>query len=36
VFDAGDYAELLATYLGDGHISTLARTERLRIFLDMK
>jgi hypothetical protein len=36
VFDAGDYAELLATYLGDGHISALPRTERLRIFLDAK
>jgi hypothetical protein len=31
---AGDYAELLGLYLGDGHISSLERTDRLRIFLD--
>jgi hypothetical protein len=31
---AGDYAELLGLYLGDGHISPLERTHRLRIFLD--
>jgi hypothetical protein len=31
---AGDYAELLDLYLGDGHISPLARTHRLRIVLD--
>jgi hypothetical protein len=29
-----DYAELLGLYLGDGHISRLARTERLRLSLD--
>jgi hypothetical protein len=31
-----DYAELLGLYLGDGHITELARTERLRIFLDAR
>ena len=31
-----DYAELLATYLGDGDISESARTFRLRITLDQK
>ena len=31
-----DYAELLGLYLGDGHISHLARTQRLRICLDAK
>ena len=31
---AGDYAELLGLYLGDGHIAPLDRTHRLRIFLD--
>ena len=36
VFDAGDYAELLGIYLGDGCISAGARTERLRVFLDAK
>lgn len=35
-FDAGDYAELLDLYLGDGHISPFARTERLRIHLDSR
>jgi hypothetical protein len=35
-FSDADYAELLGLYLGDGHISTLARTQRLRIFLDSK
>jgi hypothetical protein len=34
LFTAGDYAELLGLYLGDGHISRLDRTCRLRIFLD--
>ena len=34
--DAGDYAELLGLYLGDGHISPFARTERLRIHLDAR
>jgi Homeodomain-like domain len=31
-----DYAELLGLYLGDGHITELARTQRLRIFLDAR
>lgn len=31
-----DYAELLGLYLGDGHISELARTQRLRICLDSR
>ena len=31
-----DYAELLGLYLGDGHIAPLARTQRLRIFLDAR
>jgi hypothetical protein len=31
---ADDYAELLGLYLGDGHITQMARTQRLRIFLD--
>jgi hypothetical protein len=35
-FTAGRYAELLGFYLGDGHISTLARTQRLRISLDAR
>ncbi len=35
-FSPGDYPELLALYLGDGSISTHARTERLRIVLDRK
>jgi hypothetical protein len=35
-FTAGDYAELLGLYLGDGHISQLPRTQRLRISLDAK
>jgi hypothetical protein len=35
-FTPADYAELLGLYLGDGHISVLARTERLRIFLDRR
>jgi hypothetical protein len=33
-FTAGDYAELLGLYLGDGCISATARTHRLRIVLD--
>jgi hypothetical protein len=36
VFTDADYAELLGLYLGDGHISALARTERLRLSLDAK
>jgi hypothetical protein len=35
-FTAGHYAELLGLYLGDGHISVLARTQRLRLMLDAK
>jgi hypothetical protein len=35
-FTPADYAELLGLYLGDGHISQLARTERLRVFLDSR
>jgi hypothetical protein len=35
-FEPADYAELLGLYLGDGHISALPRTERLRIFLDAR
>jgi hypothetical protein len=31
-----DYAELLGLYLGDGHISRMPRTQRLRIFLDAR
>lgn len=31
-----DYAELLGLYLGDGHIVRMARTQRLRIFLDAR
>ena len=31
---ADDYAELLGLYLGDGHISQMARAQRLRLFLD--
>jgi hypothetical protein len=33
---APDYAELLGLYLGDGHISRLPRTERLRLLLDAR
>ena len=32
--EAEPYAELLGLYLGDGHITELARTDRLRLFLD--
>jgi hypothetical protein len=35
-FTPGEYAELLGLYLGDGHISKLARTQRLRISLDSR
>jgi hypothetical protein len=31
---SADYAELLGLYLGDGHITDMPRTQRLRIFLD--
>jgi hypothetical protein len=34
--NAGDYAELLGLYLGDGWISVGVRTQRLRISLDAK
>jgi hypothetical protein len=33
-FSDADYAELLGLYLGDGHITAMARTEQLRISLD--
>jgi hypothetical protein len=36
LFSADDYAELLGLYLGDGHISSFPRTERLRLMLDAK
>ena len=35
-FSDADYAELLGLYLGDGHISESARTQRLRICLDSR
>jgi hypothetical protein len=35
-FTPEDYAELLGFYLGDGWISDLSRTQRLRIALDTK
>lgn len=35
-FTACDYAELLGLYLGDGHISQGARTQRLRLSLDAR
>jgi hypothetical protein len=35
-FSADDYAELLGLYLGDGHISSSARTQMLRLSLDAK
>jgi len=35
-FSYEDYAELLGLYLGDGWISKLPRTQRLRISLDAK
>jgi hypothetical protein len=35
-FSSEDYAELLGLYLGDGCISRLPRTERLRISLDAR
>jgi hypothetical protein len=31
-----DYAELLGLYLGDGHITQMARAQRLRLMLDAK
>jgi hypothetical protein len=36
VLTPDDYAELLGVYLGDGHVSRLARTERIRLMLDTK
>lgn len=36
IMSAGDYAELLGLYLGDGCISHHPRTDRLRISLDAK
>jgi hypothetical protein len=36
VFTASDYAELLGLYLGDGHITAMPRTERLRLSMDAK
>lgn len=36
VFSAADYSELLALYLGDGHIVRTGRSDRLRIFLDTR
>ncbi len=35
-FEPGEYAELLGLYLGDGCISPVARTQRLRISLDAR
>jgi hypothetical protein len=36
VFTAADYSELLGLYLGDGHITVMARAQRLRLMLDAK
>lgn len=35
-FSPEDYAELLGLYLGDGHITEMARAQRLRLTLDAK
>jgi hypothetical protein len=35
-FTPGEYAELLGLYLGDGHITIQARTQRLRLSLDSR
>jgi hypothetical protein len=35
-FEAPDYSELLGLYLGDGYIVRLARTSKLRLFLDSR
>lgn len=35
-FDTARYAELLGFYLGDGHVSAVGRTDRLRISLDAR
>lgn len=36
VFTPSDYAELLGLYLGDGHITQMARAQRFRLMLDAK
>jgi hypothetical protein len=36
LFSAPDYTELLGLYLGDGHLVRLARTWKLRLFLDSR
>lgn len=36
VFTDEDYAELLALYLGDGHIVRTGRSDRFRLFLDTR
>jgi len=36
VLEPESYAELLGLYLGDGHITRMARSDRLRLFLDAK
>jgi hypothetical protein len=36
VASPSDYAELLGLYLGDGHITQMARAQRLRLMLDAK
>ncbi len=36
VLEPETYAELLGLYLGDGHITQMARAQRLRLFLDAK
>ncbi len=36
VLESEAYAELLGLYLGDGHITEMARSQRLRLFLDAK
>jgi hypothetical protein len=35
-FSPAEYAELLGLYLGDGHISQLPSTQRIRLMLDAK
>ncbi len=35
-FTPADYAELLGLYLGDGHVTEMARAQRLRLMLDAK
>lgn len=35
-FTPADYCELLGYYLGDGHITEMARSQRLRVSLDAK